>query len=455
MKRRDFLSKGLVAGITAGAIPSVMARDDKIWRAPNDKIRLGFIGVGGRGTNLLKNMLNLSGVELSAVCDIAEENLTNAQNLVEQSGQPRPAGYGEHDTSYQEMLEKEDLDGVIIATSWEWHIPMAIDAMKAGTYAAHEVGPASSVDECWELVRAYEETGVPSMMLENYCFFRENMMILNMVREGLFGELIHCKCGYGHDLRGRLVLGKGTGPNPLSPSNVVVKGEGDYRSMHNQFRNGDLYPTHGIGPIAQCLQIQRGNRFSYLTSTASKVRGLETWSEENLSADHPRRNIKWKQGDIVTTTIKCQNGETVVITFDTRLPRPTSFMYMVQGTKGIWQDDKKAVYIEDRSPESHNWEPIENYQDEFEHPLWERYLREEPASRSGHAGTDLLELRAFVESIRQGSNTPIDVYDTAAWRAIAPLSEASIATGSRPVEFPDFTDGRWMTNKPMFGITGG
>lgn len=453
MKRRDFLSKGLFAGITAGMVPSAMAMANKTRLSPNDKLKIGFIGVGGRGTGLLRNMLNLSGVELTSICDIADENLKRAQNLVEQSGQPRPEGYGEHDTSYKDMLEKENLDGVVIAASWEWHIPMAIDAMKAGSYAAIEVGPASSVDECWELVKTYEETGVPCMLLENYCFFRENMMVLNMVRQGLFGELIHCKCGYGHELRERIVLGKGTGPNPLSPSNTVVKGDGDYRSVHNQFRNGELYPSHGVGPIAKFLQIQRGNRFSYLTSMASKARGLETWSEENLPADHPRRNIKWSQGDIVTTNIKCQNGETIVMTFDTRLPRPRTDMYMVQGTKGIWQEDQNSLYIEGRSPDSHNWEPMENYQDEFEHPLWKKYIREEQSSGSGHRGTDFLELRAFVNSIRQGSNTPIDVYDAAAWRVISPLSEASIAKGSQPIEFPDFTNGKWMTNQPIFGIS--
>ena len=329
MKRRDFLNSGMAAGIAVGTVPSVMAMDNKKSRSPNDKVRLGIIGLGGRGTVLLKDILNLSGVEISALCDIVEENLIKAQDLVMQSGQPRPAGYGDDHYSYLEMLEKEDLDGTVIATSWEWHLPISIDCMKAGVYSAFEVGPASSVNQCWRLVRTYEETGVPCMLLENYCYFRENMMVLNMVRQGLFGELIHCKCGYGHDLRKRLVLGKGTGPNPLSNSNSVAKGEGDYRSMHNQYREGELYPTHGIGPVAQFLGIQRGNRFSYLTSTATKVRGLGKWSEENLPPGHPRREINWKQGDIVTTTIKCQNGESVVITFDTRLPRPTSLMYLI------------------------------------------------------------------------------------------------------------------------------
>jgi predicted dehydrogenase len=320
--------------------------------------------------------------------------------------------------------------------------------MKMGKYAAMEVGPASSVDECWQLVNTCEETGVPCMLLENYCYFRYNMAVLTMVRQGLFGELIHCKCGYGHDLRERIVLGKGTGPTP--------KGEGDYRSMHNERRNGELYPTHGIGPMAQCLNIQRGNRFTYLTSMASKASGLDIWSRENLPADHNRRNIEWMQGDIVTTNLKCQNGETVVMTFDTRLPRPTSFMYQVQGTKGMWlQDgdsssaDKSVVYLDGISPK-HEWESFDPYQEKYEHPLWKKYLTGEVSG--GHGGTDFLELRDFVECIKRQTNTPIDVYDAAAWMAIAPLSEASIATGSSPMAFPDFTDGKWMTAKPKFGL---
>jgi len=453
MKRRDFLSSGMVAGIAAGAVPSAFAMENSKSEISREKLRLGFIGVGGRGRGLLRNALRLSGVQIYSICDIAEENLQNAQNLVKEAGQPVPKGYGKDKDSYKEMLEKEDLDGVVIGAPWKWQVPMAIAAMKAGVYAAHEVGPASSVDECWELVKTYEETGIPGMMLENYCYHKENMMVLNMIRQGLFGELIHCKCGYGHELRERLVLGKGTGPNPMSDSTKPVKGEGDYRSVHNQFRNGDLYPTHGVGPIAQFLDIQRGNRFLYLTSTATKARGLSKWSEENLPADHPRRNIRWRQGDIVTTTISCYNGESIIMTFDTRLPRPRTDMYLVQGTNGIWENDQKSVYIEGRSPKKNKWEPLKNYVQEFEHPLWRNYLSSGESSKSGHGGTDYLELRAFAESIRQGTNTPIDVYDTAAWRSIGPLSEASIAMGSHPVEFPDFTNGKWMTNKRIFGLT--
>ncbi len=443
--RRGFLRSSALAGIALSQAPAFLrGADDR-------RVRLGFIGVGGRGLDLLKTCLRIPEVDFPAVCDIHPPNLAKAQALVEEKRPSRPATYGEHEFSYLELLAREDIDGVVIATPWKLHVPMAVASMKAGKYSAFEVGPASSVDECWELVKTHEATGVPSMLLENYCYFRYNMAVLNMVRQGIFGELIHCQCGYAHELRERLVLGKGTGPTP--------KGEGDYRSTHSERRNGDLYPTHGIGPIAQCLNIQRGNRFASMTSTASKSRGLQEWSKKNLPPDHPRRNIEWRQADIVTTTIKCQNGETVVVTMDTRLPRPTTFRYMVQGTQGIWMQDadsssnqKSAIHLDGRSPRG-KWESFDPYQKQYEHPLWRKYLLNNP-SKKGHGGTDLLELQAFVHCLKHQIGVPIDVYDAAAWMVISPLSEASIATGSSPVAFPDFTNGKWMTAKPIFGLSG-
>ena len=442
IERRDFLKSGVAAGLALSTTPAILkGQDDRM-------VNLGFIGIGGRGTGMLKTTMRLPNVRVTAVCDTFAPNLKAAQELVEKTQGTRPEGYGEHELSYLKLLERDDLDGVVICTPWELHIPMSIAAMKAGKYAASEVGPASAVDECWELVNTYEETRVPMMLLENYCYFRYNMAVLNMVRQGIFGEVIHCTCGYGHDLRERIVLGKGTGPTP--------KGEGDYRSTHNEHRNGDLYPTHGFGPIAQCLNIQRGNRIQQLTSTATKSRGLSQWSRDNLAEDHKRRNIRWNQGDVVTSTLKCSNGETVVLTFDTRLPRPMSFLYQVQGTKGIWMQDgdsssrnKSVIYLDGKSPH-HQWESFDPYQETYEHPTWKDYLHE--AETTGHGGTDFLEMREFVACIRNQTTTPIDAYDAAAWMAIAPLSEASIATGSAPIAFPDFTDGAWMTNKPIFGL---
>ena len=440
--RRNFVGSAAGGLATAAALAAAPVRD-------GGKVRLGFIGVGGHGIDLVRHAIRLEYVAVPAICDITERNLDLALDEVEKSGRERPKGYSAHEESYLEMVARDDLDGVLIATPWRWHIPMCIAAMRAGKYAATEVGPASSVEECWDLIKAYEESGKPCMLLENHCYDRWNMALLRMVREGVFGELVHCQCGYEHDLRARIVQGKGTG--------VVLPEGGDYRTLQNKRRNADLYPTHGIGPVANWLDIDRGNRFSYLTSTASKSRGLAAWTRENLGERHASAGIDWAAGDVVTTVIKCANGETITVSFDTRLPRPYSNMRRLQGTKGIWLQDgdatslaRSTIYIDGRSP-NHRWEPFEPYQKGFEHPLWQSYLHEGVVG--GHRGSGYLKVRAFADCVRGGLPTPIDAYDTASWRAISPLSERSIATGSQPVHFPDFTSGRWMQSKPIFGLT--
>jgi len=402
-------------------------------------VNLGITGVGGRGQSLLESALPVDGIRIVAVCDPTDENRQKASEVIEGAGQPAPDQYTDHG----ELLACEDLDGVVIATPWRFHIPMAIEAMEAGVHAAIEVGPANSVEECWDLVRTHERTGKQCMFLENACFNRQMMAVLNMVREGLFGELVHCQGGYQHDLRERLVTGKGTG--------IELAGGGDYRSRQNENRNADLYPTHGVGPVAKPLGVNRGNRLLTLTSTASKAVGLADWAEKNLADDHPRANVDWNCGDIVTTTITCAGGETILLCHDTTLPRPYSKMFRVQGTGGLFMEDGKTVYVEGESPE-HEWEEFEVYRDQYEHPLWEQYL--EAGVVEGHGGADYLSLSTFAACIERGLAVPIDAYDAAAWMAITPLSEQSIANGSDPVSFPDFTNGAWMDRGPAFGVYG-
>jgi len=376
------------------------------------------------------------------VCDLLPKNLAAAQAQVEKAGRPRPEGYGRDELDYLRLLQREDLQGVIIATPWELHIPMTIAAMQAGKYVASEVGPASSVEECWALIETHERTKVPCMLLENYAFHRSWMAVLSMVRQGVFGELIHCQGGYEHDLRGRIVQGKGTG--------ITLPEGGDYRTHHNRTRNGDIYPTHGIGPIAHCLDIERGNRFVSLTATASKSRGLNAWAAEAFGPEDPRARQVWAKGDIVTTVIKCHHGETVVLNHDVALPRPLRSMGRVQGTKGIWEWAANSIYLDRRSPKEHTWESFEPYQEQYEHPLWRAYVKS--GIKSGHWGTDYLTLAAFAQAVKRRDPVPIDACDFATWRVIAPLSEKSIALGSQPVEFPDFTRGQWRTNPRIFGV---
>ncbi len=442
INRRDFIKTGTVTGLAA-----TMSRNIRLFGKDDRKVRLGFLGLGNQGTSLLKMCLSMEDVEVLALSEINNEKLRNAQDLVEKSGRKRPEGYpGEED--YQKLVTRDDLDGVFVATPWLWHTPMTVATMRAGKYCAPEVWGASSIQECWDLIEAYEETGMPCMMLENHCYDRSNMAVLKMVREGLFGELIHGECGYCHDLRGIKF-------NPGVQFGPGARGEAEWRTYHSINRNGDLYPTHGLGPIANCFDIDRSNRMVTLTSTATKSRSLQEYIINQVGRDHPNAKIKFKLGDIVTTVIKCQNGETIMINHDTNLPRPYSNIYVIQGTKGIWMEHRalvNAIYLDGKSPEEHKWEPFDKYYPEYEHPLWQNFLNE--GVRGGHGGAGYLKSRAFVECVKRKIPTPIDVYDTAAWIAVSPLSEESIAKGSAPVEFPDFTRGMWMKNKPIFGLTG-
>lgn len=393
-------------------------------------IRMAVIGLGGRGCGQMETILQMPDVEVPVVCDEVPERVQKGQELVKKYRSYEPAG----ETSWKKALEHENLDAVMIMTSWETHIPIAIAAMKKGIRPGLEVGGATSVDECWNLVHVSEETGVPVMLLENCCYNKEEMTLLNMVRQGVFGEVVHCRGAYAHDLRDEI-------------------GEGDfkhhYRQRHFLARNAELYPTHELGPIAKYLNLNRGNRMVSLCSMASKAAGLHAWLKEHRP-DSPLAKAQVNEGDVVTTMIRCANGETILLTHDCTLPRPYSRGGQIQGTKGIWMEDNRSIYIDGRSPVdpehwTHSWESDKAYMEEYCPELWKEY--EAFGRRGGHGGMDYLVLRAFVESVQKQEVPPIDVYDTAAWMSITALSEMSIAQGSAMVSVPDFTSGRWLQER--------
>jgi predicted dehydrogenase len=342
------------------------------------------------------------------------------------------------------------MDGVIISTPWSWHAQMAVATMKSGKYAGVEVPVGLTVEECWDVVNTSNETGMPCMLLENVCYRRDVMAVLNMVRKGMFGELIHLEGGYQHDLR---EVKFNDGINPYGGGvEFGEKGfsEAKWRTQHSVNRNGDLYPTHGIGPVAEMLNINYGNKFDYLTSMATKSRGLHNYIVENGGEDHPNANVEFKLGDVVTTMIKCSNGESITLFHDTNLPRPYSLGFRVQGTKGIWMDLNDSIYLEGTSKEAHRWESDKEYLEKYDHPLWKKYGQY--AKGAGHGGMDYFVVHAFVESMKRNTQTPIDAADSASWSVITALSEKSIALGSEPVFFPDFTKGSWMKRKPVFAL---
>jgi predicted dehydrogenase len=442
LHRRDFIKTTSGAAIGASLWPgALVARDAEAVR---DTVRLGFVGVGGRGTWLLRLALQRDDCEVKAVCDTKPERVQRAQNLVHEAHGNTPRGFSNGEEDFLNLVDRDDMDAVIIATPWLWHTPVALAAMRSGKWAATEVPAAVTVQQCWDLVTTSEETGMPCMIMENVCFRRDVMAVLNMVRQGMFGELMHCQCGYQHDLRGVKF-------NPGVEFGPGANGEAEWRTEHSIRRNGDIYPTHGVGPVAKMLNINSGNRFVTLTSTATKTRGLHNYIVDVGGEDHPNADVVFKLGDIVTTVIKCANGETVVVSHDTNLPRPYSLMFRVQGTKGLWMNDGRTIYIEGVSPESDSWEDFAPYEATYDHPLWRRY--EDRAAGSGHGGMDFFVVNAFVEALKRDVEPPIDVYDAAAWSVISPLSEQSIAMGSAPVRFPDFTHGRWITRRKIFGLS--
>ena len=429
MNRREFVKTGslAMAPLVIGGPMNVFAKSDK-------KVRLGFVGVGSRGMYLLKVALGIDYVEIPAVCDLFQDRVQTAQKLVKESGRKTPAGYSNGEEDFRRMVERDDLDGILIATSWEWHTPIAVASMKAGKYAGTEVPGTLKISECWELVDAYEKTGVPCMLLENYCYTRDRMAVLNMVRKGMFGELTYAECAYQHDTRFVKFGPKGE---------LLFRGE--YALKHN----GNNYPTHAIGPIANCLNINRGNKFEYLTSMSTQSLGLNKYIADKFGPDHPNAELEYKNGDINTTHIKCHNGEVITINFDTQSPRPSAGKYLVQGTKGIWEGDQQVIHLEGRSKE-HQWEPFAKYKEEFDHPMWVK--DGQAAAKTSHGGGDFFVIREFVNSIRDKRQPEIDVYDCATWSALVELTQTSVARGSMPVEFPDFTRGKWKNNKPNFGV---
>ncbi len=400
-----------------------------------EKIKVGYIGLGRRGRGVLEyNVADMADVEIKTICDIYEPSIEKTLEIFRKKDLPLP----NTTTDCNDIFNDPEIDAVFIMTYWEGRADLAIRSMKAGKYTAIEVGCAFDLSECYRLVDTYEETGVPLMMLENCCYGRREMMVLNVVKQGLFGEIVHCDGGYHH------VLPK----VELFPD--IDTDHPHYRIKSYINRNCEQYPTHELGPISKVLGINRGNKMLTLSSFASKSAGLKEAAKKILGEDSPYANMEYKHGDIITTVITCAGGETIRLCLDTTLPRPYySRNFTVRGSKGMYTEERKVLYFDDME------EGVENNEKEmyekYDHPLHAEYNSDglTEAQKAGHGGMDWLVCRAFVEAVKRGTNTPIDAYDTAAWMAIAPLSEASIAKGGAPVEVPDFTRGKWLNREPI------
>lgn len=398
-------------------------------------VKIAYVGIGRRGSDVLEQCFSqMADVEVAVICDSSDKCLERGVEILKNAGKPEPVCY----TDYDKMLEESDVDAVVIMTGWDLRPEMAKKAMLKGKYTAIEVGCSQTLQECFDLIDVYEKTGTPLMMLENCCYGRREMMALNIIKQGLFGEIIHCTGAYAHHLNGCELF-----------SEMVHHGSNEvthYRLKHYIEGNRENYPTHELGPIAKVLKINRGNRFVKLSSFASKAAGLKAYAKETLGEDNEFAKIDYKQGDVINTIITCEGGQTVAITLDTTLPRAYySRNFSVRGTKGMQTEERKVVFFEGMK------EGIADNEEEmyakYDHPLHAEYER--LGAKGGHGGMDWLVCRAFIEAVKNGTNTPIDAYDSVTWLAIGALSEESIKNGGAPVDFPDFTDGKWQNREPI------
>ena len=451
LSRRDLLKAAGMAGfgLTASGISSVHA-DDYSETAEasgrgrgqetmigvkfdrHDVVRVGIVGVGLRGTSTLGEFLAIDKVVVNAVCDVVKDKCLRAVQMIEKAGQKAPAVYCNGARDFEKLCSRADLDLIYIATPWEWHVPQILAGLNNGKHVGTEVPAAYTIDDCWKIVDASEKTRRHCLIMENCCYDYSEMMVLNMVRAGLFGELVHAECAYNHDLREIL---------------FENANEGLWRRRHHTLRDSNLYPTHGLGPVAHYMSINRGDRFDYMISMSSSHRGLEAYREDHVPAGDPKWKEVYRCGDYNTSIIKTARGRTIMLQHNVSTPRPYDRINLIQGTKGIFRDYPPRIFLDGQAG-GHNWAALDKYKNEYESPLWKKE-GETARKLGGHGGMDYIMCYRLVQCMREGLEPDIDVYDAAAWSVPGPLSEKSQANGSMPVKFPDFTRGLWNKARTM------
>ena len=446
-ERRSFLKilGGLTAALTTlPAMASASAPSRKRgarymgdFAAPKlDKIRIALIGVGARGTGHAQQLAAIEGTEIVAISDLYEDWAKRSEKNVMARGHKPKIYFGEENL-WRTMLTEAKPDMVVIATPWEKHGPMGVAAMKAGAHAFIETPIAVTLKEMWDLVDTSEQTGRHCMHMENVCYGREELLYLNMVRQGVIGELLHGEAAYIHDLRSQM--------------KEVERGTGSWRTYHYAKRNGNLYPCHGLGPVAQYMSLARTeDTFGRLSSFSSPSKMRAAYAKENFPPDHKWNQMKFVAGDINTSIIKTALGRTIMVQWDEQLPRPYSRLNLIQGTKGALAGYPNRLAVEKVSNVG-SWVQNEKFAEltaQYEHPLFRR-AGELAKKMGGHGGMDFLMLYRIVECLRTGAPLDQNVYEGCFWSSIGPLSEKSVAAGGAPQEFPDFTRGGWKTTRPL------
>ena len=434
--RRDLLKLAGLAGLGASLGRTQTAGGRSVADMPfqpKETIRIGVIGTGGRGNSLVDNFSGVPGVRITALCDTVKDKVLKTQTRLDNAGKASQpiALFHSDDHAFEGLLKREDIDLVVIATPWAWHVPMAVAGMKQGKHVAIEVPAARTMEECWEMVNTSEATQRHCIQLENCCYGYNEMMVLNMVRAGLFGELTHGGAAYNHDLRSILFSNEG---------------EGLWRRAEHLNRDGNLYPTHGLGPVAHYMDINRGDRFDTLVSMSSISASLQSYRKEKLPANDPRQKEVYKEGDFNVSLIRTVKGRVIELEHNVSSPQPYDRINLIAGTKGIFRDYPARVYIEGAGRET--FESLDLYKEKYEPALWKK-IGGMAKEIGGHGGMDYVMAYRLAECMKLGLPPDIDVYDAAAWCAPIPLSEASVANGSAPQKFPDFTRGKWQTRKPV------
>lgn len=452
MDRRGFLKAATVtaaAGLTAACASSnnqvtpVKQQGKNVIGliAPKmDVVRVGFIGVGQRGYGHVKRMSHIEGTEIVAICDNHQEVLDRSAKFLTDNGHKQPALYGNSEYAYRDMLNRQDIDIVIISTPWKWHAPMAIESMESGKHAFVEVPLATTVEEMWDIVNTAERTQKNCMMMENVNYGRDELMVLNMVRQGVFGELLHGEAAYIHELRWQM-------------KELETK-TGSWRTGWHAKRNGNLYPTHGLGPVSQYMNINRGDRFDYLTSMSSPALGRALYAQKEFPAGHQRNQLNYINGDMSTTLIKTVKGRTIMVQHDTTTPRPYSRHNLIQGTNGVFAGFPNRIALEEGgSGNFHEWDyDMQSWYNKYDHPLWVK-MGNEAERNGGHGGMDFLMFWRMIYCLRNGEPLDQDVYDGAAWSVISPLSAESLNNRAKSVDIPDFTRGAWQSAEPLGIVT--
>jgi len=406
------------------------------YAAPKlETVRMGVIGLGMRGPGAVERMCNIDGVEIKALCDVRPDRVEAAQKILDGHGLPPAKAYGGRQDSWKEMCQSSEIDLVYICTPWELHTPMAVFAMENGKHAASEVPAATTIEEAWQLVETSERTRKHCMMLENCCYDFFELLTLNMARQGFFGEILHVEGAYIHDLRS-LNFSK-TGYTEM------------WRLKHNQHRNGNLYPTHGLGPVCQALNINRGDRMDYLTSMSGNDFQLAAMAADLAKGDSFFNEFATNgyRGNMNSTLVRTEKGKTIMIQHDTTSPRPYSRIHLVSGTAGVaikWPEPERIAT-------GHSWfdaNEMEEVREKFTPEIVKR-VGQMAKEIGGHGGMDFLMDWRLIDCLRNGIALDEDVYDAALWSSIAPLTEWSVANRSNSITVPDFTCGSYAANLPV------